>query len=250
MTKALLKAALRKIGLQPVDRGKEPDLAVSTDRAFHELYELAKTKTRMTGFDPALRRERHYTLKHLLSNALIEEGDVCEVGCWRGLSAYQIAAQIRSSGTPATFHIFDSFAGLSEDQPADELGGSREALTARRQQLACPLETVQENLKEFPFIEYHPGWIPERFGDVEEGRFCFVHVDVVLHQPIRDSFLFFYPRLTRRGIMVFDDYGYGRFPGAKKAVDECRKLCGDPFFLPLPSGQAFLINHSPAESRR
>lgn len=41
--------------------------------------------------------------------------------------------------------------------------------------------------------------------------------------------------------MVFDDYGYTQFPGAKKAVDECRQHFGDPFFIALPSGQAFLI---------
>jgi len=41
--------------------------------------------------------------------------------------------------------------------------------------------------------------------------------------------------------MVFDDYGSTMFPGAKKAVDQCLEKFNNPFFLPLPSGQAFLI---------
>ena len=58
---------------------------------------------------------------------------------------------------------------------------------------------------------------------------------------IRDSIEFFYPRLASKGIMVFDDYGCVQFPGAKKAVDECIAGYDRAFFLPLPSGQAFLI---------
>jgi hypothetical protein len=42
--------------------------------------------------------------------------------------------------------------------------------------------------------------------------------------------------------MLFDDYGCIQFPGAKKAVDEFISKYDKVFFLPLPSGQAFLIN--------
>ena len=61
-----------------------------------------------------------------------------------------------------------------------------------------------------------------------------------LYQPIKDSLDFFYDRTLKNGIIVFDDYGYISFPGAKKAVDDFLKEKKD-FFLPLPSGQAFLI---------
>ena len=44
--------------------------------------------------------------------------------------------------------------------------------------------------------------------------------------------------------MIFDDYGCMQFPGAKKAIDECLREFDDPFFVLLPSGQAFLIKMS------
>ena len=78
------------------------------------------------------------------------------------------------------------------------------------------LETVQTNLKQFGFIRYYKGWIPDRLDEVKERTFSFVHIDVDLYQPTFDSFKFFYPRLLKNGIMVFDDYGCMRFPGAKK----------------------------------
>lgn len=43
--------------------------------------------------------------------------------------------------------------------------------------------------------------------------------------------------------MVFDDYGCAVFPGAKQAVDEflATRPPSEAFFLPLTSGQAFLV---------
>jgi len=239
--KEFIKSTLDKIGFELVNKSKVPKLHFSSDRRFHDLYGRAQEMTQMNATDNPLRRQRHYTLNHLLWNVPLDAGDVCELGCWRGLSAYQIAAHLGSLAHNPVFHIFDSFAGLSKFQSEDKTEGTAEDFEARRRQFACSLETVKENLKEFPFIRYYQGWIPERFPEVQDRKFSFVHVDVDLYQPIRDSFRFFYPRLVNGGMMVFDDYGYAQFPGAQKAIDDCRKESGDPFFLPLPSGQAFLI---------
>ncbi|HXX56061.1 MAG TPA: TylF/MycF/NovP-related O-methyltransferase, partial [Methanoregula sp.] len=111
---------------------------------------------------------------------------------------------------------------------------------AARKHFECPLDCVRDNLREFGFIELKKGWIPERFGEISSERFSFVHIDVDLYQPIRDSLEFFYPRMIPGGIIVLDDYGYLGFPGAKKATDEFIKNRPD-FFLDLPSGSAFII---------
>ena len=139
------------------------------------------------------------------------------------------------------FHIFDSFEGLSEIKPVDRYEHDHRDIETVRKQFACSLEKVKNNLKGFDFIRYYEGWIPQRFNEVQDRTFSFVHVDVDLYQPIKDSFEFFYPRLSPGGIMVFDDYGCVQFPGAKKAIDECVAEYDRIFFLPLPSGQAFLI---------
>ena len=110
-----------------------------------------------------------------------------------------------------------------------------------RQQFACPLDVVQRNLAEFDHVKFYPGWVPERFQEVESITFSFVHIDVDLYQPTLDSFRFFYPRLVKNGIMVFDDYGGQFFPGAPKAIREGLQQLDNYLFVPLPSGQAFLI---------
>jgi len=210
------------------------------DPIFNPLYDLAREKTQMGGDDNLLRRERHYTLCNLLRNVSISDGDVCELGCWRGLSTYQLATQLKERNFQNEFSLFDSFEGLSEVNEIDKRNDVDIDYNKKRKLFECSEDIVKENLKEFNFIKYYKGWVPDRFEEVKDKRFSFVHVDLDLYQPIIDSIKFFYPRLNTGGVMVFDDYGCATFPGAKKAVDEALQELEDAFFLPLPSGQAFI----------
>lgn len=232
-------------GYRTLDRIRPGHLTeFESDLWFHDLYERAQKKTSMDATDNQLRRQRHYTLNYLLHNALYQvEGDVCEVGCWRGLSTYQIACRVKESGISKSVHVFDSFEGLSEFGPEDLENNENLDIDSLRSQLSYPLSAVAANLSEFEFIKYYPGWVPQKFPEVLGREFCFVHVDVDLYQPIKDSFMFFYPLLAPGGIMVFDDYGVSSFPGAKKAVDEVLSTIDQPMFMPLPSGQAFLLKN-------
>ncbi|MFC2025026.1 TylF/MycF/NovP-related O-methyltransferase [Chloroflexota bacterium] len=211
------------------------------DEGFHNLYDTAQVKTQMTKTDNPLRRQRHYTLNQLLWCADIENGDVSDIGCWRGLSTYQIANYIKQKHLHTLLYVFDSFEGLSNIGSIDTTTGRIQDEERLREQFACPQEIVERNLSGFDFIKYYKGWIPDRFHEVKGKSFSFVHIDVDLYQPTYDSFQFFYPRLIKHGIMVFDDYGCTQFPGAKQAIDKCLKMINNPPFILLPSGQAFLI---------
>ena len=226
-------------------RTEPPIVFFDVDKEFHDLYVLAQKKTQMSSTDNLLRRQRHYTLTQLLKRSLsfCDKASVVECGCWRGLSSYQIAYHLKSSGFENKFFIFDSFSGLSAFEHTDKGNNEIKDEEKRRREFACPEEEVRENLKEFDFIEYKKGWIPERFKDVDKFIFSFVHIDVDLYQPIKDALTFFYPRMIKGGIIVLDDYGYLTFPGAKKAVDEFMKGRRD-FFLHLPSSSAFIIKNS------
>jgi len=234
MIKNMIKELANKLGYE-IRKRDNVETFFQIDPSFNDLYKEAQIKTQMESTDNLLRRQRHYVLNYLLRNVDFKSGDVCEAGCWRGLSAYQIATYIKSQDIDVVFHIFDSFEGLSEIESIDRYEHDKRNVESIKKQFACPSEKVQENLK------YYKGWIPERFQEVKDKIFSFVHIDVDLYQPILHSFEFFYPRLSPGGIMVFDDYGCVQFPGAKKAIDECISKYNRSFFLPLPSGQAVLI---------
>ena len=238
--KKLGKKLLHPLNLDIVRLNASPQTYFEIDDDFKSLYAIAQEKTQMAFSDNLLRRQRHYTLNHLFQQVDVSLGNVAECGCWRGLSSYQLSTHLKCQEFKNTFYIFDSFQGLSEFQDIDFTKNGIKDIDARRKWFACSLDSVRDNLKEFDFIEYKKGWIPARFAEVENEKFIFVHIDVDLYQPIKDALEFFYSRTLKSGIIVLDDYGAIDFPGAKKAVDEFLQNKKD-FFLPLPSGQAFLV---------
>ena len=79
-----------------------------------------------------------------------------------------------------------------------------------------------------------------------DRAFSFVHVDVDLYEPTRDSFAFFYERLSPGGILLCDDYGCTTCPGATKAADEF--LADRPEkMISLDSGGGFFIRGLPVQ---
>lgn len=154
---------------------------------------------------------RRWMLWQLLRLIRDVPGDTVECGVFQGSSSWLICSAIRSSGR--THHLFDSFEGLSAPEPEDGSYWSQGSL-------AAGADVVAENLAPFAsFLSFHKGWIPERFKDVADDRFAFVHVDVDLRQPTIDSVTFFYPRLTPGGILLCDDYGCSTCPGATESID-------------------------------
>ena len=89
-------------------------------------------------------------------------------------------------------------------------------------------------------VVFHPGWIPDKFADVDEKKFCFVHIDVDLYEPTRASLAFFGERLTPGGILICDDYGFETCPGARLAMDEYAGAVRKPV-VHLPTGQGIIF---------
>ena len=146
-------------------------------------------------------------------------------------------------GKPLTFHICDSFEGLSPLTPSDNAPERRMSDDERQKRwdFACSEEQVRANLAEFSFVTTHKGWVPEPFREIGDARFCYAHLDVDLYEPTRDGLQFLWPRMNRRGVVVFDDYGSCQFPGARKAVDEFFAGRSDFFLHEQPAGQAVAV---------
>ncbi len=181
--------------------------------------------------------ERKFAVRELVRSLADVPGDTAECGVFEGGTSYFIC-QARGRGR---HHAFDSFAGLSQpreqDQPTSGIAGAW-----RPGDLSTAEAMVRRNLAEFPNVRIYAGWIPERFGEVSACRFCFVHIDVDLYQPTRDSLEFFYPRISPGGMIVCDDYGYVNCPGAKLACDEFVEDLPENW-IHLPTGQGLLIKH-------
>lgn len=177
---------------------------------------------------PIERKHRHMALVAQLRSVFGHAGEIAECGCYRGLSAWMICETLNeeNGGFDGTgFHIFDSFAGLSEPSAEDLLTEATEdrarlAKMLHKGRFAHAEDKVRRNLAAFPGITYHAGWLPQSLEGQPERRYRFVHVDVDLYAPSLGALEYFYPRLVPGGLILTDDYGW---PGSRLAFDE---FCG------------------------
>jgi len=134
-------------------------------------------------------------------------GDLAEVGCYQGCSAKLIC----EGKGERTLHLFDTFEGLPKSAPQDR-GVHNERL------YACSLESVQSYLKGYPNVHFYKGLFPDTAGPVADRTFPFVHCDVDLYESTLACLKFFYPRLSRGGILLSHDYSV--LAGVKTAFTE------------------------------
>ena len=195
---------------------------------FDEIYLNALLVTRSCPI-PLRRRSRLQRLVKLLGSTAGIDGLIVECGCYRGLSSYMLCSYLRHEAPSFDgrgYHVFDSFAGLSEptaddDIPSDWSNATELSQMTQPGRFAASLAAVRRGLKAFPGITYHPGWIPLTFTAMVEARYRFVHVDVDLYDPTLDALTYFFPRLSPGGLIVSDDYSW---PGARTAINQ---YCGE-----------------------
>lgn len=180
---------------------------------------------------------RNYFLQSSLRSVEGLGGDVAECGTRNGKSALYM---LTACQTNRPFWLFDSFEGLSDPSPEKDGLTSVMDSTGEARIFKVDYSKIEERFAPFENVTLMQGWIPERFPEVEDRKFCFVHVDVDLYEPTWDAYSFFYDRMLPGGMMVCDDYGSTHFPGAREAVDT---FFADKPETPveLPQGQCFIV---------
>lgn len=187
---------------------------------------------------------RCFVLQNVIRSLRTIPGDVAECGVRYGKSSYFL---LKADTKGRKFHLFDSFEGLSAPAQQDVLPEQEQAFW-HANQLAVPEDEVRRNLSGFKTVSFYRGWIPDRFDEVRDRTFALVHVDVDLYEPTLASLRFFWPLLARNGMLVCDDYGSPRCPGAKQAFDEFFAELGMGF-MELPTMQAIAIKMDASPER-
>ena len=168
-------------------------------------------------------------LYQLIRQTASMEGSVAECGVYRGGTALLFA---RLKPESKRLYLFDTFGGMPETDPEKDFhraGDFSDTSLAR----------VQNLLRDCADVVFLPGFFPATAKGLEQETFSLAHCDMDIHSSVLDFCRFFYPRLVRGGVMVFDDYGYQSCPGAKAAV---REFCTEQsiFEIYLPTGQAIV----------
>ncbi|HKO13749.1 MAG TPA: TylF/MycF/NovP-related O-methyltransferase [Acidobacteriaceae bacterium] len=164
-------------------------------------------------------------------------GDFAELGVYRGSTA----RLIHRYAPARILHLFDTFTGFDRADVALERAAESPRGTPAyfsNTSLAKVVDVVGEPRHT---VLTHPGRFPDSIPpELSSRSFAFVHLDADLYAPIRSGLEFFYPRLSRGGVLVIHDYN--AWEGARQAVDE---FFADKPELPVPmpdkSGSAVIL---------
>ena len=181
------------------------------DTVFRDIYHAVTAHTKLDIY-------RCYALWRYAAQTAALQGDLLEVGVWRGGSAAVLAAALRHFGvTDKTVYLADTFHGVVKAGPRDDYykGGEHADTSA---------ETVRELFARLKIDRYQLlcGVFPDQTGhQIPSGTsFSFCHVDVDVYQSARDTCDWVWPRLTAGGMVVYDDYGFYGCEGVTAAGNE------------------------------
>lgn len=196
---------LKKIMRLGQKKKNKPPVLWNSDSRFAQLYAVTKTKTLVT-------QDRCFMIYQYVKHALQVPGDLAEVGVYRGGTARLIAHEC----TPRTLFLFDTFAGMPDSAKGLDFH-------QRGDFNDTSLEGVKTFLQGCSNVEFRQGFFPQTAVGLEKRQFCFVHVDVDIYPSVKSCLEFFYSRMPKGAVMLFDDYEWKDCEGVKKAIDEFMK---------------------------
>lgn len=152
----------------------------------------------------------------LMQDQIIKEGlrgDLAELGVYKGNTAALLATIARRTGRTA--YLFDTFEGFNERDIAGIDADKQLAQFTDTSLSAVKARVGEDN------VRYVQGYFPDTLSQVPDDlRFCLVHIDCDLYEPIKAALGYFYPRLVPGGFLVMHDYTSLAWNGAERAIDE------------------------------
>lgn len=159
------------------------------------------------------------------------EGDILEVGVWRGGTG----AVLASAAPGKTVYLADTFAGVVKAGENDTRYVGGEHADTSMPLVQGLLDSLQ--LKNARLLQ---GIFPEDTADRMSGKIAMLHCDVDVHDSCRDVVAWCKPRLSTGAVLVFDDYGFHGCEGVTRYCDALRTEPGFVFLHNL-NGHAVFV---------
>jgi hypothetical protein len=154
------------------------------------------------------------------------KGDIAEVGVYKGGSSKLIA----EAKGKKTLHLFDTFEGIPDVKEIDDFYEGQFDITS--------FDYVKDYLKKYPNIRLYKGVFPSTARPIQNKKFSFVHLDVDIYESTKDCLKFFYPRMSKGGIIISHDYITAA--GVRNAFEEFFKNKPEPI-VELSGSQCLIV---------
>lgn len=165
-------------------------------------------------------------------------GDFAECGVSTGVVSLAVCHYVTFEKLPKTFWLFDTFGGIPEEQVSD--AERRLALSKNARHYFDSYELVRDNFSAYPNVRLVRGKLPATLDDVELGELAYLHIDMNIAYPEVEASRRLWDRVTRGGVVVYDDYASPAHAEQKRALDAFAAEHGVEI-LSLPTGQGLLL---------
>lgn len=202
-----------------LSRWSDDEEFVSIFNKFNELYNLNNQ------IDTAL-YARLYVLRQLADQQKDKNLNFVECGVYAGMSMLFTADKCTQR-----FIGIDSFEGVSAKTEFDTNYFDKVKLDLDMKYALQTLDGIKNT-------EIYKGWIPSVFQEIDTLEYSYVHLDVDMYEPTRDSLEYFWDKLCVGGVLICDDYGSYKTIGARKAMND---FFNRSSIIELPTGQAIVF---------
>ena len=172
--------------------------------------------------------ERKVLIGQLLWATQEIEGDVVELGCFRGLTSVFISNILKNTKGSRRLFVYDTFEGLqnvsSEDENLIEPPESESMPYEpfRNGELDISLEEFERTFRDFntELPEIHKGNVLELGSEKIPNKISFAYLDMDIYLPTKHGLELIWDKVSPNGFIMVDDFYFWKAPGAKKATLE------------------------------
>jgi O-methyltransferase len=168
-----------------------------------------------------------FCLERVLENRV--PGDLIETGVWRGGACIFMRAVLKVYGDQERcVWVADSFQGLPKAQRGVWRDDERGRLSEFGTTLAVSVEEVKANFERYGLlddqVQFLEGWFCDTLPQAHIDQLALIRMDGDMYVSTMDSIMALYPKLSRGGYCIVDDYR--SHSGARRAIDEYRQKHG------------------------
>jgi hypothetical protein len=186
-------------------------------------------------------RWRHYiicwTINYLCKFTDIKKNfNLVELGVLDGMTAFFAASQLSKNKRFFKMFLYDSWGPMLPKYLTNK------ELKSVGSYHYLNFNNVVSNLKSFSKnIIFNKGYLPDSLSTAKNPHNVqWLHIDLNSTKPTIDSLKFFFSKITKNGIILFDDYGFNEHLETKIAIDRFLiNKKGSLFHLPTGQGIFF-----------
>ena len=176
-----------------------------------------------------------YCIRHAIEFSQTDKYNFVECGSANGVTSFFALKEIISKLEKSKFlmYLYDSWDSMREKElletEMNHVGNYSE----------LDVNNIKKNLKEFEDrLIFNIGHIPDSLiSSKSPESIVYLHIDLNSAKPTLSTLEFFFPKLLKGGVILFDDYGQEEYNDTKKVID--RFFSDKPgLLLKLPTSQS------------